>query len=878
MKNGVFEAVEISNRIYHISNTKTTMMRREDREPTTGMAPEMRRHELFQAVEHDRNGDTSTNNNSNVKTTCGEMLLSEAIYAQVLKSKLDLFDSLQEKTPIRARIAKNVSHDEPDDDDLRMLDIEDNDNGESKPRTGSKLRHHTQRDGSAADDDDDTEDSDIIYGDADKEDGGNRSSVALHHATSTHTYLPETRTGFGSRLSTIISTGDTSEQSLNTAYQDSMISGDGHGDGDDGDGELSKLVRGRPSALLTGIETGETCSTSASHSVTSHTSSSSPEKDHPHPFMLVADQAKAEEVYTSMMANINDGVPLHMNHQQAMDISPGDVHVPVQAGGAPPQLQSYYHHSELPLDPYDILQIPFAAVASEVRQAYTRAALVSHPARVKRNFVGRGGNCNSDQQSTTAAVVDNQYMFALLAAAFETLSDKATRQSYDCEFYTQTPVNAVGVSPRKTISMSRQRSLLSSSSNIQEYNQYRERGADWNFDHVPKPSAVRSSPRKSARGVPQPLSILRKAPLHPTHNQTSTGNGTSTHASSSCNNNNSLLDKEHLYSYQGPLSDMYKARKYAPFLDPYQLFNDTMGSNLFPNEQRVQELQQHEGEKKKNTAGMDTDPVPSSLLAESRFVGASTTDSSAKRSFAFSRMLTCGAVEGEHGEESPSSPPKNRSFKNMIRCNHDTTTADDEDDDGTLLCGSPGGNNNTTSSLAHNTITHKPCWKGTAIAAPNGQRRISRTTRILQGGASRVTKTEITSLNPTTGKCKTSVKVVRHDSVTELDEDDLEFERLYQELEDERRNASLAGSGSGANNHTSFDKSAAGTRRRKRRGGRFLLCGLGGGGIVGGGGGSHSTLSSSHSHSRGTTVVSGMLEDCVNLMAAISCGTIGGAR
>lgn len=368
--------------------------------------------------------------------------------------------------------------------------------------------------------------------------------------------------------------------------------------------------------------------------------------------------------------------------------------------------------SDKPLDPYEVLQIPFEANYSEIRNAYCRLSLTTHPSRSLRN-ISAGTNTNH-------VVANHQLFFALLAAAFETLADQSTRQSYDCEFYTKTPMNALGVSPRLVM-----RNPLPSK-------RYIERGADWNLDTSQSPSGL--YPRLPPRSTKKTNEYYRGA----------------------INDLSFVLHKKHLYSYHGPLADMYKARKYTPFRDPYQLFEETMKCHLFPNVESRNHF----------------NSVPSSIQEH---------ELTSIKDFDDLSVI-------------PESAPK-QILKSLIKCNYLSEGA---------LC--LAGNSSVISpkrisiqnpkthpctQKGNTKLSHTSCWKGTAIATPDGRMRICRTTRILDRGTSRVTKTEVTTTDLETGKCKTTVKVVRHSSVTEADEDDLAFISLYEQLEEQRRQAGL---------------------------------------------------------------------------------------
>jgi len=261
-----------------------------------------------------------------------------------------------------------------------------------------------------------------------------------------------------------------------------------------------------------------------------------------------------------------------------------------------------------PVNPYEILQIRRDATPVEIRQSFKRLALFNHPGRETIAAEGRMRRLQS---------------FNLLAACYETIMDPDSRRRYDaiCREQERSKLQAgvrgalfVGGKPLQSTSVDDQslgseRKILNgvfslirkgTSRNEKESSSHtvpplsrassesssteQEEAEDLpvlSSDHEDtwcafsqEPSTFTSPSRKISRSVTA-ATVTTKASVAPPSLVDATTSEDDDEAEAH------FTEKTTRRLFGGPLSNLFKARNFEPFSDPYDVFEDVFGSQPF---------------------------------------------------------------------------------------------------------------------------------------------------------------------------------------------------------------------------------------------------------------------------------------------------------
>ncbi len=267
-----------------------------------------------------------------------------------------------------------------------------------------------------------------------------------------------------------------------------------------------------------------------------------------------------------------------------------------------------------PANPYQILQVRRDATAMEIRQSYRRLALWHHPGR-KHAFEDSQQGRQRRYQS-----------FTLLAACYETLINGDSRRRYDniCREVEQLKLQAgvrgamfVGGKPLLRVSSceSPEKTMtLGGDASATKQSLFRDRGRTGEFDQVPLLSRASSGSSTDGddaqRGEMDEIQSscgtnisFKQSSVGSTPSR-KVGNCRSVRAATVTTNRSlvavpaSLVDatsseedeepETHFTEsttrrlFGGPLSHLFKARNFEPFSDPYDVFENVFGSDVFP--------------------------------------------------------------------------------------------------------------------------------------------------------------------------------------------------------------------------------------------------------------------------------------------------------
>ena len=240
------------------------------------------------------------------------------------------------------------------------------------------------------------------------------------------------------------------------------------------------------------------------------------------------------------------------------------------------------------VNPYEILQIRRDATPTEIRQSFKRLALFNHPGR---------------EATAQEARLRRWQSFNLLAACYETLMDPDIRRRYDniCREIERSKLQAgvkgalfVGGKPLRSRSFDED-SMVSgrkkgrrdnmipalsraSSESTTTEEDYEAPGLDHEESccaFSEEPSTFTSPSRKHSRSVTAATLTTKGSVAAP-----SLVDAASTEDEEDAEAHFTESTTRRLFG--GPLSNLFKARNFEAFSDPYDIFEDVFGSQPFP--------------------------------------------------------------------------------------------------------------------------------------------------------------------------------------------------------------------------------------------------------------------------------------------------------
>ena len=243
-----------------------------------------------------------------------------------------------------------------------------------------------------------------------------------------------------------------------------------------------------------------------------------------------------------------------------------------QERGGTDTATNHLFHQNL-VNPYHVLQIRRDATPSEIRHAYRRLSLWHHP--------GRQAESKEERQRRLQ-------VFEIVAACYETLISNDSRRRLDHLLQeTESKKSSSGPLAKSSTGADKVLAMDSSSPHVATKSLLIvEEDDEDDIDDLVVPGLSRASSSSSLSGghdddqlllfscTPTPSACQEKTKLNKILNVSTSTSGEEAEVHFTQSETNRL--------FGGPLSMLYRARKWEPFTDPFLLFEELFGHPVFP--------------------------------------------------------------------------------------------------------------------------------------------------------------------------------------------------------------------------------------------------------------------------------------------------------
>lgn len=253
---------------------------------------------------------------------------------------------------------------------------------------------------------------------------------------------------------------------------------------------------------------------------------------------------------------------------------------------------------QISVDPYKILGLEQDVNREDIRTAYRRLALLSHPRRSIIGTITPGSNYNTNHVSDSSLVVKEEdirkWQFIAIAASYETLSIPEYRAEYD-SIWRRTQLGFLR-DPTKSkhkrgLWMRVRKGLDINNSfdvNTKEANHccIPMCGTSARYSTITEEEGAKSKAKfvsqlQSTMGGKKLMEYKPRLLSEDRDRGQSRGKSSGAESAATEETNDDFARDETTYLFGGPLAPMFRARQYQPFSNAFELFQHEFGSDIF---------------------------------------------------------------------------------------------------------------------------------------------------------------------------------------------------------------------------------------------------------------------------------------------------------